>query len=386
MAKKAIAPKSVGPSLKMVKFEGAKIADAIAAIGGKKVGGLVHVPVENLVSLPGFNPRITDTKTYVTGVAELAEDIKQEGFYISKPLSVFAALVAGVETAVIIDGHRRYAAAMKAIEDGADIETLPVIFMKAESTDMDLSVATDKMNRSEKLSMMENAVIAKRMTGDGSSNEDIAARLGKTVRYVEDLKVLIGAPKEIRDLIKEGVIGAYPAIQAMRKEGGVEKILENVAKAKAAAEEKAKAKGEVTSGNVRVTKSKLDDDEDVPKVKMATHRLNFQVAEGAEFALEDAEPFMEVLNTFGAGEWFKNARKKANRIALIPVSIEIKVRLPKEEAEEEEVEAAPAKAPAKKAAKAKKAAEAEAEDTLDDGFDDDVVDLKAAGIVDGDDL
>lgn len=394
------------PKLTLTEFTAAHIADAVAATGAKKTGAQYSVPINALTVVPGFNLRITDGDTYKEGLKELCDSMLLEGYFQSKPLSVFAAEIDGKSVIAIIDGHRRYEAALMAIEEGAEIDTLPVVFKKTDQTDLDLAVAIEKENRSVPLSMLERGVLAKRMMGAGETEEAVAERLQVTVRHVNDLKILMAAPKDVRDLVKNGKVSATEAVAQLRKDPEGKKMLEAAAKAAAKAAETG-AGGERS----RVTRQTIEDGETPSTVKMATHRGNFQVKAGAEFAYEDAAPYLSLI---GDETWFKKARKQTMRIALEDISIEVKVRRPVkavEEADDAGLEAAEPvaetrKAPAKMAAPAKGAAtngkgkpapskaaapaktgrgrtQPSGEDLGLDDDDGGAPDLKALGIVDG---
>lgn len=379
-----------GPAMKLTEFTAANVASAIAATGAKKSGKLLLVPVDKIQVVPGFNLRVTDTPEYVKGIEELKESIKQEGFYVTKPLSGFAAQLDGEDVIAIIDGHRRYAAALAAIEDGAEIETLPVVLKDPQATDLDLAVSLHKENASVPLTMLERAVLAHRMIRSGETEEDVAARLQVSTRHVNDLKVLIGAPRAIRELIKEGKLSASEAVVQLRKDPTGAKLLEAADKA----EQKAAEKLAPGAKDSKLTKQTIEG-ADTPSIKMQVSRLNFKAVQGAAFLMEDAEPFIGLLGE----DWFKNAKKKAERIALETVEIEVKIRRPKsaeENAAEVEAEtaaaatktakaaAAPAKAPAAPAkGRGGRKAPAAADDDDLSGDDDDLggtPDLRALGI------
>jgi ParB/RepB/Spo0J family partition protein len=351
-AKKAAVklPFTKGPAMKLTEFTAANLNDTITATGAKKSGKLLLVPIDKIHVVPGFNLRVTDTPDYLKGIEELAESITMEGFYPSKPISGYAADLDGETVIALIDGHRRYAAALMAVDKGADIETLPVVLKDPKVTDLDLAVSLHKENASVPLTMLERAVLAHRMLRSGETEEDVAARLQVSTRHVSDLKVLIGAPRAIRDLIKEGKLSPSEAVKQLRIDPTGEKLLAAAEKIEKAAAEKL-TKGPKDS---KLTKQSIDDDGS-PKVKMQISRLNFKATEGATFLFEDAEPFLGLLGE----EWFKNAKKKAERIALENVEIEVKIRRPKT-AEEVEAEAEVATTKADTAAAKKAAAKADA--------------------------
>jgi len=321
-APKTKAPAPKNPSLKLVNFTPAAIADTIALTNSKKSGSLLRVPVDQIVFMPGFNLRI-DNEAYRAGIEELANSIEMEGYYDSHPLSCFAGELDGVAKVIVIDGHRRKMAVDLLNSRGANIETMPVVLKKPTSTDLDLAVSLDKENNAVQLTMLERAVLALRMLKSGMDRDEIAERLGKTKRHVDDLLVLIEAPKPVRDLVRDGTVAAYTAIAKMRREGGAEKIVELAAKTEA----KAAEKGQKAA---KLTKTTLEN-EGVKKPRLQVHRLNFKAEDGAPFLYEDVEPFLGLI---GDEDWFKPARKKAERIALTDMVVDVTIRRPKTEEDE----------------------------------------------------
>lgn len=368
-------PKTSNPSLKMIEFTASSIADAITATGAKKSGKLLLVPVDNITEVPGFNLRI-ETPEYLEGIQELKQSMLLEGFYDSKPISGFAAQIDGEDKIVVIDGHRRFAAAKAAIADGMDLEVLPVVLKKPTSSALDLAVSLHKENTSVGLSMLERAVLAHRMLRAGENEDSVAERLQVTVRHVNDLKVLMAAPRAIRDLVKDGKLAATEAVTQLRKDPTGAKLLEAMEKTEKAAADKIASKGGVKEA--KLTRQTIEGD-GTPAVKMQVHRANFQVTAGATFVYEDAEPYLRLL---GDDTWFKAARKKTERIALETVSVEVKIRRPKSAAETEaEAEAATTAADAKaKGGRPKRSVPDELDDGLGGDDDDGAPDLRALGI------
>lgn len=352
-------PAANRPSLKLTEFTHAtSMNNVITATGAKKSGKLLLVPLDKIKVMPGFNLRITDSPEYKAGIEELKQSMLLEGFYESKPLSAVAATVDGEDVVAIIDGHRRYEAAIAAVADGAEFETLPVVLKPPTASDIDLAVSLQKENASVPLSMLERAVLAQRMLKWGMTDEEVAERLQVTPRHVNDLRVIITAPKAVRDLIRESTISATEAVIQLRKDPTGAKIIEAAEKAAAREAEQETKKAANKGGNTRLTRQTIEDD--APQVKMTTYKANFQTKAGATFMYEDAEPFMRVI---GDDNWFKAARKQTERIALEDLSIEVKIRRPKQ--------------PDDAAGATDAAAAADdglGEDNTDDGFGDDNAD------------
>lgn len=192
--------------------------DALSAAGAKAVASAVHmIPVGALRVIDGFNVRVTGTKDYESGIAELTNSILSEGFYKDKPLVGYAGKDGEESVIYLTDGHRRLEAVKKAIAGGAnEIEAVPVIVKPASTNMVDLTVALAKTGTA--LSPYELSIIVKRLIGYGADESMVAQRLGVTKRYVSDLMVLQGAPTKVRNMVMGGQVSATLAIQALRED------------------------------------------------------------------------------------------------------------------------------------------------------------------------
>lgn len=236
-----------------------KVAQAVKEIGVKALGatdgGVVMIPVDEINVFPDLQPRVQG-KLWDERVASIAGNIVTQGYLASKPLDLFVVselpppaedgtVGKAVETIYIADGHTRFAAVQKAIESGAEIKAVPAIFRPTGTTIEQVMGDTVRNNTGEPLSPYELSVVVARLKETfGRSDDEIAATLGKTKRYVQDLLVLSTAPAAIRNSVLKGEIAAAEAVRTIRKEGGgkaAEKIKEAVEKAKAAGKDKATA-------------------------------------------------------------------------------------------------------------------------------------------------
>lgn len=286
--------------------------DAIKATGA--TSKTIHmVPVEHIKTAPGFNIRITDGEEYQKQLLLLKQSIATEGFYNTKPLAGFVSKDKDGKTVLYVtDGHRRLEAARLAIADGAEIDRLPVILKSPGTTPLDLTVALYKENMGEKLGMLEQAVLAKRLMASGIAEGDVAMRLGVSPRYVSDLMVLVSGPKEIRALVAAGKMSGTMAVKLMRqnKENAVEKASEMVEKAEAKGKPKATAKDDAPGSGE-------------PSIKMATTttRVEFEVNQTVKMG--DIEPFLPL---FGDSDWFALSDVEGEAIISEPIELTIKLR------------------------------------------------------------
>jgi len=98
---------------------------AMKAVGAAS-SDLWKVDPGQLRTLDGFNARIKND-AYAARVRWIADSIKANGFYPDKPLTGFVALEDGEEVIYVTGGHRRHEGVLLAIEEGADVPTVPVV-------------------------------------------------------------------------------------------------------------------------------------------------------------------------------------------------------------------------------------------------------------------
>lgn len=205
------------------------------------------VPVDQLQIADGFNVRVHDAE-YTKHIDWLAAQMVANGYDRTKPMSGY--VVKGEDGANLIyitDGHSRHAAVLKAIEQGAAIETIPVIVHPSGTSAEDLTVALVTANSGKPLNPFEIATVCKRLQGYGHDDKTIAAKLGYTLPYVKNLFTLLSASKQVRDMVTSGKVSASLAVATVKKSGkDAAKVLKD---GLAAAE--AKGKKKVTGKHVK---------------------------------------------------------------------------------------------------------------------------------------
>jgi ParB family chromosome partitioning protein len=191
---------------------------AMKAVGAAS-SDLWKVDPGQLRTLDGFNARIKND-AYAARVRWIADSIKANGFYPDKPLTGFVALEDGEEVIYVTGGHRRHEGVLLAIEEGADVPTVPVVIKPRGTSMEDLTVDLVVGNEGEPLTTYEQAVVCKRLAGFGWEYKEIARRLGySTAQYVDGLLSLASAPLAVRRMVMESVISATVAIEAIKKHG-----------------------------------------------------------------------------------------------------------------------------------------------------------------------
>ncbi len=188
------------------------------AAAGVKSRDLWQVPLEKLSVIAQFNLRIP-TKAHHERIRQIADSIKKEGFHQHKPLAVYVARENGQSIFRIYGGHRRYAAALLARSEGAPIHTLPAIAAPQGTTMEDLTAALVTDNTNDPPQPYEIGIVCKRLLNFGWPTEAIAERFHIGIDYVDDLLLLVGAPKAIRDMVINEEISANLAIKKLRQHG-----------------------------------------------------------------------------------------------------------------------------------------------------------------------
>lgn len=205
---------------------------------------LWYVPVENIRVIKGFNVRVKDAE-YKAHIRAIADSIKANGYFPSKPLEGFVVTEGGQDFVEITDGHCRLEGAILAISEGAPLKQLPVVTRDRTTSMEDLTVSLVVSNAGKPLTPYELAVVCKRLTSFGWSPKEIAEKLIFTRTYVDQLLSLMAAPAAVQELVKDGKVAASTAIDMVKKHG--EKAAEVIEKAVAG-----------TPGKDKVTKKHLE--------------------------------------------------------------------------------------------------------------------------------
>lgn len=223
----------------LLQFEGeitTANSKAVLAITPHAKGEVIRIEPSRIVVMEGFNPRIRDAG-FSAHIRSIAESIKEEGFYPSKPLAGIAGMRGKDPVIYLTDGHCRLEATMLAIQEGAPIRTVPIILSDRATTMEDLTVQFARGNEGKRLTPLELAVVVKRLTKFSWSPKLIATKLGFSEEYVNQLLQIAGAPMAIRNMIAEGAVPAAVAVAAIKTHGAEATQVLN------SAVEKAKATG-----------------------------------------------------------------------------------------------------------------------------------------------
>ena len=185
--------------------------------GTAAAGELRQVAPKDLNVLANLNLRVEGTEEFEAGIGELAMSIVENGFYPDKPL---AGYVNAADQVIVIDGHRRLVAVNKINSeslDGEVVSSVPVIIKPETDSMMDLTIAMIQSASGVPLSEFEKGIGCKRLIADGMTKEDVAKRLGASVKTVENYLLVASLPAKGRDLLLDGKVRFTHALKAMRK-------------------------------------------------------------------------------------------------------------------------------------------------------------------------
>lgn len=199
-----------------------------------------------------YDPRDNVRPVNEARVRRIANLIHANGYDRKKPIGCFVRKVAGEDRIQVYEGQHRYLGAMLAIEEGAQIDRLPIIIDEAKTVSR-AKLIYDGINGndSEKLTPLELAEKVKELRDLGEEDPAIASRLDVTAQTLRDLTVLIEAPATIHKMIREGKVASTLAIEQIR-EHGAKKAADQLKQAISTAT--AAGKGKVTKKHLGTAK------------------------------------------------------------------------------------------------------------------------------------
>ena len=207
--------------------------DPAMKAAGAKAGKTHMVPVEKIKVIPGFNVRV-ESPDYIAHRDNLVAMLTANGYDPTKPIAGYVGKDGDI---FVTDGHTRLDAVTiynEAAEAGDEIEAIPVVVHPKEVSLTDLTVALHTANSGRPLTPFELGIVVKRLLAEeGAVKKDIAARLGVTPRYLDDVLLLAGADKDVKQHVASGAVSSTMAIQLLRQDADTagEKIAEAVKKA-----------------------------------------------------------------------------------------------------------------------------------------------------------
>lgn len=161
----------------------------------------------------GLNTRDVRTPDNEAHIEWLAQSIAEEG--VKNPLTIF------MENGEVFvaDGHCRLAAALRAIANGASIETVPCIPEQRGTNDVDRVLSQVIQNSGKPLTPLELGANFRKAMQLGAKIEEIAQRVCKSVSYVSQMIDFQGAPQEVHEMVRNGEVSATLAAKVHRERG-----------------------------------------------------------------------------------------------------------------------------------------------------------------------
>ena len=176
----------------------------------EQAGGLADIPISEIRP----NPQQPREHFDEEALAALADSIREVG--ILQPVLVRAAEDSGYE---LIAGERRLRAAVR-----AGLEKVPVIVREADPGDR-LELALIENVQRENLTALEEAEAYRHLGQEyGFTQEEIAARVGKSRPAITNSLRLLGLPDAVKALLESGELTAGHARAVLAIEGEREQI------------------------------------------------------------------------------------------------------------------------------------------------------------------
>lgn len=165
---------------------------------------------------------------------------------------------------ILTDGERRLRAIKKAIEQGNEIARVPFIVEPKGYTDAQRYLDQIICNSGKPFTAIEQSKVFQKLVTFGWTEQEISAKVGKSVSHVRNMLTLFNAPEQIQETIREGKISSTLAVEIIQenKDNAEEqvKIVEDAVK-----HAEVKGKKKVTKKVLKDLNNKLDKKESPTK-------------------------------------------------------------------------------------------------------------------------
>jgi len=203
-----------------------------------KRNNMFKVSPYNIIIEDGFN-----TRQDYGNIDELKNSIIENG----QLEPVIGHKKNGTEQYVLTDGHRRYTAIMKAIEEGHDIPYISLTIGSSNQEDRIFAMVVTGTGK-KPLTAVEEGEAYKKLVNLGYSVEKIAKRVGKSIPHVYNLINIGNMPEIVKQEIQEGTIAASTVVRLSKEVKNVDEFKERVNNAVT----QAKAEGKKRATNTAV--------------------------------------------------------------------------------------------------------------------------------------
>lgn len=159
----------------------------------------------------GFNIREID-EDHVKGFM----DSYKNGKFVP-PVEVEVVDVDGEHRLKVIEGHHRTIAVFALLEEGMDIQTIPVI--ELQGNEIDQLTRMIKSTEGKPLTPVELAHAYKRMESFGLNKSQIGETVGASGAHINNIMMLLSAPQELKTMVHNGEYAHSLAIANIRTHG-----------------------------------------------------------------------------------------------------------------------------------------------------------------------
>lgn len=195
---------------------------------GVKSRDLWQVDPRKVRFLEDFNTRI-DTPDLEAHIEFLTKSIMENGFYMDQPVTIL--VIREEQNGVMVDvncvtgGHCRTRAALRAIERGAPLKSIPAVTEDRATTIEELIVKLHQSNTGKPFTPFEVGMNCKRLLRFNWDEAKIAKKMGLTLPYTKNLLMLVGSAFEIREAVIYNKISAANAIELLHKYGQAKAVV-----------------------------------------------------------------------------------------------------------------------------------------------------------------
>jgi ParB/RepB/Spo0J family partition protein len=173
---------------------------------------MLRADPRHLVVQQNYNVRDLDTPEAQEKLRELSASIAEVG--VKDPLLVRF----DGENIIVVEGHRRLAATMMAIEAGVDIKSIPVYPEPQRINDAERDLGLIISNSGEPLTALEKAKVVGRLVAHGWSQQEIAKKCGwKSVASVVQYLEMLAMPEAVKEQVRQGDVSATTARQIVKE-------------------------------------------------------------------------------------------------------------------------------------------------------------------------
>jgi len=118
---------------------------------------------------------------------------------------------------ILVDGHCRTRAYQIAKENGADIDLVPIIEFVGDDADRLSFMFTSSQGKA--LTPYEQSVVFKRLQKFNWTTAAIALRVGRSVKFVNDMLKLANSDTEVKELVASGQVAVTAAVKVVKEAG-----------------------------------------------------------------------------------------------------------------------------------------------------------------------